>query len=86
MVKEEGKNLKDYVNLPGKSLNLCKSHCKYNRKCNSFTYCINGEKNSTYNCHLKDKILIENETTTLTGSCTSYAKTTCQGNLLYKNI
>ena len=84
MAKKEGKNIKDYVNLPGKSLHFCKRKCKYNGKCNSFTYCINAKKNSTYNCHLKDKILAENESTELTGSCTSYAKTTCQG-ILHKN-
>ena len=84
MVDDEGNIVDDFNGLSYGSEDICKQHCFDNDDCNSFTYCRNGD---TYNCHLKDKVLINKGEDKMFSShhpyCTSYTKT-CEGIQEYK--
>ena len=83
LVDDEGNIVDDFNGLSYGSEDKCKQYCFDNDECKSFTYCRNGD---TYNCHLKDKVLINKGENKMDSShhpyCTSYTKT-CEGILEY---
>ena len=68
------------MSLPSNSLDTCVRYCSSNSLCNSISYCMNPEFADTWNCHLKDRVLVGNAPTkTLKGCTTYYKKATCNG-------
>ena len=80
LVDDEGNTVDGFYGSEDK----CKQFCFDNDDCKSLTYCRNGD---AYNCHLKDKVLINNGENKMNSShhpyCTSYIKT-CEGIKAYK--